>query len=162
MLRPALLLPLLGFRSGRLLTPRCGLRPLGRRLGPATGRSGAYPDGTLTRRLGGARTCLLRTSFRTRHSPSLYPALPTFNGRSALRTSTQLSSASAPCRILRTTFRARETRIIVRRGDPSISAPLARNTCPPACAATNASCPDGDTQTSNATFCSASVLAAYS
>src|SRR6185436_1593177 len=67
MLRPALLLPLLGFRSGRLLTPRCGLRPLGRRLGPATGRSGAYPDGTLTRRLGGARTCLLRTSFRTRH-----------------------------------------------------------------------------------------------
>ncbi len=50
MLRPALLLPSQSFALDRLLTPRCGRRPLDRdRLGPATRRSGAYRDGTLTR-----------------------------------------------------------------------------------------------------------------
>src|SRR5438445_9414794 len=49
MLRPALLLP-----PKRLSTPRCGLRDLSRRLGPATRRSGAYRGGTLTRWLAAA------------------------------------------------------------------------------------------------------------
>ena len=40
MLRPALLLP-----PERLLTPRYGLMVSAIRLGPATGRSDAYPDG---------------------------------------------------------------------------------------------------------------------
>jgi hypothetical protein len=49
MLRPAFLLP-----PERLLIPRFGRRSLDRRRGPATGRSGAYPGGTLTRWNGAA------------------------------------------------------------------------------------------------------------
>src|SRR3989442_13534671 len=59
MLRPALLLPPM-----RLLTPRFDPSALALRLGPATGRSGAYPDGTHTRWLAAA--------FRTRHGPAFY------------------------------------------------------------------------------------------
>jgi len=44
MLRPAFLLP-----PWRLSTPRLGLGLSTHDLGPATGRSGAYPDGTSTR-----------------------------------------------------------------------------------------------------------------
>src|SRR2546422_790448 len=58
MLRPALLLPPM-----RLLTPRFDPSALALRLGPATGRSGAYPDGTHTR--------WLVAAFRTRHGPIL-------------------------------------------------------------------------------------------
>ena len=45
MLRPATLLPALGWLS----TPRFDERPLDRRRGPATGLSGDYPRGTCTR-----------------------------------------------------------------------------------------------------------------
>jgi len=47
-LRPAALLPV---SCTRLSTPRSGRSDLSLRLGPATGRSGAYPGGTLTRKL---------------------------------------------------------------------------------------------------------------
>ena len=50
MLRPACLLRAaqLSLRVA-LLTPRSGTEPLGSNLGPATRRSGAYRDGSLTR-----------------------------------------------------------------------------------------------------------------
>jgi hypothetical protein len=50
MLPPAFLLP-----PQRLLTPRSGLEDLSSSPGPATGRFGAYPDGTRTRWIDTAR-----------------------------------------------------------------------------------------------------------
>src|ERR1700730_9816879 len=72
MLRPASLLP-----PWRHLTPRSGQRALAPSLGSATGRSGAYPVGTLTRWRGAARHRSLPPSssptgfFRTHHSRNL-------------------------------------------------------------------------------------------
>ncbi len=66
MLRPAILLP-----PKRLLTPRSGPGISPRDLGSATGRSGAYPDGTLTRWNGAARSYARYRSlcfFRTHHN----------------------------------------------------------------------------------------------
>lgn len=51
MLRPACSLP-----PQRLLTPRSGPEISPRDLGPATGRSGAYPDRTFTRWTRAARS----------------------------------------------------------------------------------------------------------
>ena len=56
MLRPAFLLPL---SEERLLTPRSGHRDLSLCLGPATRRSDAYRDGTLTRWRSAARSSRL-------------------------------------------------------------------------------------------------------
>jgi hypothetical protein len=68
MLRPANSLP-----PQRLLTPRSGHRNLSLCLGPATRRSGAYRDGTLTRWINTARkqTQLPFVCLRTHHGPSL-------------------------------------------------------------------------------------------
>ncbi len=61
MLRPALLLP-----PKEAFDAPLGREDLSPRLGPATGRCGAYPDGTFTR--------WLETSFRTRHGRDCTPA----------------------------------------------------------------------------------------
>src|SRR6266851_8202195 len=70
MLRPALLLP-----PKRLSTPRCGLRDLSRRLGPATRRSDAYRGGTFTRWFGVAcsthHVICISYMFRPRTPPAL-------------------------------------------------------------------------------------------
>jgi hypothetical protein len=65
MLRPANSLP-----PQRLLTPRSGHRNLSLCLGPATRRSGAYRDGTLTRWINTARkqTQLPFVCLRTHHA----------------------------------------------------------------------------------------------
>src|SRR4051794_1513266 len=73
MLRPASLLP-----PWRLSTPRSGQGDLSPCLGPATGLSGDYPDGTLTRWRGAARRDPLALSgsavlFVTAHHAPILP-----------------------------------------------------------------------------------------
>ena len=62
MLRPAFLLP-----PWRLLTPRSGRDLSVQTSGPATGRSGAYPDGTCTRWTCAAESRHHIDFFRTHH-----------------------------------------------------------------------------------------------
>src|SRR5580700_6814788 len=70
MLRPVSLLPVARLTPpGGLLTPRSAVRVSPARLGPATRRSDAYRDGTLTRWTSAARG---RARLRLREAPHVF------------------------------------------------------------------------------------------